>query len=114
MPATTVGWEAGDKSWQPVRNVVPPIFPRALSSAVLSWPKAAWLPKSSTHEMPRHNVNRLFALLFGSYTLEGVGYIIAGTFLVAAVAQHSPGWLGNGAWLVVGLAAIPSAALWGA
>jgi hypothetical protein len=64
--------------------------------------------------MWQHNVNRPFALLFGSYTLEGVGYIIAGTFLVAAVAQHSPGWLGNGAWLVVGLAAIPSAALLGA
>ena len=62
--------------------------------------------------MPRHDVNRPFALLFGSYTLEGIGYIIAGTFLVAAIAQHSPGWLGNGAWLVVGLAAAPSAALW--
>ena len=53
-----------------------------------------------------------FALLLTSYSLEGVGYIIAGTFLVAAVAQHSPGWLGNGTWLLVGLAVIPSAALW--
>ncbi|MUL85791.1 YbfB/YjiJ family MFS transporter [Mycobacterium sp. CBMA247] len=67
----------------------------------------------STPNTQRHNVNRPFALLFGSYTLEGIGYIIAGTFLVAAVAQHSPGWLGNGTWLVVGLAVIPSAALWG-
>lgn len=56
--------------------------------------------------------HRPFAWLFGSYTLEGIGYIIAGTFLVAAIAQHSPGRLGTGAWLVVGLAAIPSAALW--
>ncbi len=53
-----------------------------------------------------------FALLFIGYTLEGIGYIIAGTFLVAAVTQHSPGSLGNSTWLVVGLAVIPSAALW--
>ena len=53
-----------------------------------------------------------FGLLFAGYTLEGVGYIVAGTFLVAAVAQHSPGRLGGAAWLVVGLAVIPSAMLW--
>jgi hypothetical protein len=56
--------------------------------------------------------HRSFAVLFVSYTLEGVGYIVAGTFLVAAIKQHSSGWLGNGAWLFVGLAAAPSAALW--
>lgn len=60
----------------------------------------------------RNTTRRPFALLFGSYTLEGIGYIIAGTFLVAAIAQNSPGRLGTGAWLVVGLAAIPSAAVW--
>jgi len=52
------------------------------------------------------------ALLMAGYTLEGVGYIIAGTFLVAAVAQQSPGGLGSAVWLLVGLAAAPSAALW--
>ncbi len=51
-------------------------------------------------------------LLMASYTLEGVGYIIAGTFLVAAVTQQSPGELGSAVWLLVGLAAAPSAALW--
>lgn len=53
-----------------------------------------------------------FGLLFAGYTLEGVGYIVAGTFLVAAVAQHSPSRLGGAAWLMVGLAVIPSAMLW--
>jgi len=53
-----------------------------------------------------------FAALFTSYSLEGVGYIIAGTFLVAAIDQTSPGWLGSGAWVIVGIAATPSAALW--
>jgi hypothetical protein len=52
-----------------------------------------------------------FSLLLASYTLEGVGYIIAGTFLVAAVG---PGRLGSGAGLVVGVATVPSAALWAA
>jgi hypothetical protein len=56
--------------------------------------------------------NRWFAVLFVSYTLEGIGYIVAGTFLVAAIKQDSSGWLGNGAWLFVGVAAVPSAALW--
>lgn len=55
---------------------------------------------------------RWFVVLLACYTLEGVGYIIAGTFLVAAIGQTSPGWLGNGAWLLVGLTAAPSAALW--
>ncbi|MCQ8187566.1 YbfB/YjiJ family MFS transporter [Streptomyces rugosispiralis] len=56
--------------------------------------------------------HRWFTALFASYTLEGVGYIIAGTFLVAAIEQTSPGWIGGGAWVLVGLAAIPSSALW--
>ncbi|MBW8796564.1 MAG: YbfB/YjiJ family MFS transporter [Streptomyces sp.] len=56
--------------------------------------------------------HRWFACLFASYTLEGIGYIIAGTFLVAAINQSSPGWIGSGAWVLVGVAAIPSAALW--
>lgn len=56
--------------------------------------------------------HRWFAALFASYTLEGIGYIIAGTFLVAAVGQDGPGWLGSGAWVLVGLAAVPSSAFW--
>jgi hypothetical protein len=47
-----------------------------------------------------------------AYTLEGVGYIIAGTFLVAALDQTASTTLGSSAWIIVGLAAVPSAALW--
>ena len=61
---------------------------------------------------PRRRLDRGFAILFACYTLEGIGYIIAGTFLVAAIRQTSSGWLGSGAWLFVGIAAAPSAALW--
>lgn len=68
-------------------------------------------PAADARNRPRH---RAFTLLAVSYTLEGVGYIIAGTFLVAAVAQDAPHWLGGATWLVVGLATVPSAALWAA
>ena len=61
---------------------------------------------------PQPHSRRWFVVLLVSYTLEGIGYIIAGTFLVAAIGQNSRGLLGSAAWLVVGLAAAPSAALW--
>ncbi|WP_236583540.1 YbfB/YjiJ family MFS transporter [Streptomyces sp. MBT53] len=48
---------------------------------------------SSAHmpEAATATVDRRFVALFVSYSLEGVGYIVAGTFLVAAIAQGSPG-----------------------
>lgn len=55
---------------------------------------------------------RWFTALLASYSLEGVGYIVAGTFLVAAIDQTAPSWVGTGAWVLVGLAALPSSALW--
>ncbi|MFF3916481.1 YbfB/YjiJ family MFS transporter [Streptomyces sp. NPDC001852] len=79
-------------------------------------PEPAPQPASSTSgthirtSAPR--THRWFGTLFASYTLEGIGYIIAGTFLVAAIEQTSPGWIGSGAWVLVGLAAVPSSALW--
>jgi MFS family permease len=60
----------------------------------------------------RPRTHRWFGALFACYFLEGVGYIIAGTFLVAAIEQKSPGWIGSGAWVLVGLAAVPSSAVW--
>ncbi|WP_343070699.1 YbfB/YjiJ family MFS transporter [Nocardiopsis mwathae] len=55
---------------------------------------------------------RAFRLLLAGYFLEGVGYIIAATFLVAALSGAGLTWLGNGAWVLVGVAAIPSCVLW--
>jgi hypothetical protein len=63
-----------------------------------------------TAELPR--TRPWFTALFVSYSLEGVGYIIAGTFLVAAINQNSPGWVGESAWVLVGLAAVPASAFW--
>jgi MFS family permease len=58
--------------------------------------------------------HRWFAALFTSYALEGIGYIIAGTFLVAAINEHAAAWVGTSAWVLAGLAAFPAAALWNA
>ncbi|PRW64913.1 MFS transporter [Actinopolyspora mortivallis] len=60
----------------------------------------------------REGRGRAFGLLLTGYFLEGVGYIIAATFLVAALSDAELAWLGNGAWVLVGLAAVPSCVLW--
>jgi len=73
-------------------------------------------PPVSTTTMPspptRPGPPLLFVLVLISYSLEGVGYIVAGTFLVAAIDQSAPGVIGAGAWTLVGLAALPSTAFW--
>ncbi|MFD4671433.1 YbfB/YjiJ family MFS transporter [Lentzea sp. NPDC058450] len=73
---------------------------------------AAWGLRPAAPEPPAAlNVpdlpRRAFGRLFAAYTLEGVGYIIAATFLVAAIS----GPLGTGAWVLVGLAAALSPVL---
>lgn len=83
-----LGWSVGDAGSQPPRT-------HAGASPV---PRA------------RHGI--WFGLLTASYFLEGTGYILAGTFLVAAVADTGPDWLSNSVWTVVGLAAVPSCAVW--
>jgi len=79
---------------------------------------AAWnLPAAEPdtavlHSAPRPQTGKWFLALWTSYTLEGVGYIIAGTFLVAAVQVGGSGTIGSMVWIVVGAAAIPSSVLW--
>ena len=90
----------------------------AILAAILG--VAGWMlrpePAGAATALQRHGdlprTRRWFAALLTSYSLEGVGYIIAGTFLVAAISQNSPGWLGSGAWVLVGLAAMPASAVW--
>jgi predicted MFS family arabinose efflux permease len=89
----------------------------ALSVAAWTWhPGQAGISEMRTPPPPRPGdaprTHRWFAALLACYTLEGIGYIIAGTFLVAAISQNSPGWLGGGAWVVVGIAATPASAMW--
>jgi MFS family permease len=68
-------------------------------------------PAGTARPTWRPRTYRWFSALLACYTLEGVGYIIAGTFLVAAIEQTSAGWIGGGAWVLVGLAAVPSSAV---
>ncbi|MGH2615783.1 MAG: YbfB/YjiJ family MFS transporter [Thermomicrobiales bacterium] len=93
----------------------------ALIAAAALVPCWRWLPQSPVVDAPEGGparrlsglAPRAFGLLFAAYFLEGLGYIVTGTFLVAIVEQM-PGLagLGAGVWIVAGLAAVPSAALW--
>jgi hypothetical protein len=80
----------------------------AAAFAALSWS----LPPGVAGTAGSGAGSRWFVALVVCYTLEGVGYIIAGTFLVAAIDERAPGTLGASAWVLVGVAALPSAALW--
>jgi Uncharacterised MFS-type transporter YbfB len=85
----------------------------AVVLAIGTWtlrPEAA--PDASGGGASAPRTRRWFWALLACYSLEGVGYIIAGTFLVAAIEQGNPGWAGSGAWVLVGLAAVPAPALW--
>ncbi|MFF3577805.1 YbfB/YjiJ family MFS transporter [Streptomyces mirabilis] len=93
-------------SWN-LRPEVPPTTTQADQAT-----KATTVTAAAADDGRGPRTHRWFTALFASYTLEGIGYIIAGTFLVAAIEQSSPGPLGGGAWVLVGLAAVPSSALW--
>lgn len=71
-------------------------------------------PPAPTHGglPPRTAPSARWWTLGASYFLEGLGYIILGTFLVAAVSMGGEAWTGPAAWVVVGLAAVPSPLLW--
>ena len=91
----------------------------ALLGAVLgaaAWPLRPQTPAAADNEGTDLRAGtagrRWFTSLLLAYTLEGVGYIIAGTFLVAAIDQAGSTALGSSAWIIVGVAAVPSAALW--
>jgi MFS family permease len=82
-----------------------------IACAIPAW-QLTGSPAAQTEGAGRRS--RHFTALLTSYTLEGIGYIIAGTFLVAAINETASGPVGNGAWIIVGLAALPSTALWAA
>lgn len=54
-------------------------------------------------------------LLTAAYFLEGAGYIVSGTFLVALLKRMpDTAAVGEAAWMVAGLAAVPSGLFWAA
>src|SRR5687768_12271749 len=99
----------------------------ALLATAAVYPCWRWLPRarqanaSPTTSPPvlaparGHAVPVAHVLLFAAYFLEGVGYIVTGTFLVAIVDGTADlRGIGADVWIVVGLAVIPSAVLWSA
>ncbi|MFD7205771.1 YbfB/YjiJ family MFS transporter [Streptomyces sp. NPDC059893] len=97
-------------SWQTAWAACAALTVLLSAAAWVLVPRAAAGAATAPAERPR--TRRWFTALLASYVLEGIGYIIAGTFLVAALQQGAPGWIGSGSWIVVGLAALPSCALW--
>ena len=84
-------------------------------------PAWRWLPRDDrtsgttarTQPILKHGARVALALLFLAYFLEGLGYIVTGTFLVAIVDQmRGLGEFGPSVWIVVGLAAAPSGIVW--
>ncbi len=95
----------------------------ALLAVVLTVPSLVWLtpaaaadspPPARLTTSPKRRSRWLPIVLLGTaYFLEGIGYIIAGTFLVAIVAAGpQSATAATMAWVVVGLAAAPSALAW--
>jgi predicted MFS family arabinose efflux permease len=85
----------------------------SLLLTVVAWPlRVSTRATTSEADATATTAHRWFASLMAAYTLEGVGYIIAGTFLVAAIDQNAPANIGSGAWILVGAAALPSSVLW--
>jgi MFS family permease len=82
--------------------------------SVVAWPLQPSAADGGTDRRGGPAVRRWFTSLLLAYALEGVGYIIAGTFLVAAIDQTASTTIGSSAWIIVGVAAVPSAVLWAA
>ena len=84
---------------------------RHLATAAPPSPAHAAAP--ATGPAPGHDLE--LPCLAAAYFLEGLGYIVSGTFTVAAV-RRTPGLEGLApwTWVLTGLAAAPSALLWAA
>ena len=97
------GWRAGWLALSGLSLLALPLCWRWLSAAGV---QSDAPPPAATHRYP-------FVALLVAYFCEGAGYIVTGTFGVAALAQAPEGWLsGKSYWIVAGLAAAPSTVLW--
>jgi len=93
----------------------------ALLAAVAIYPSWRWLllahgaaaMSAPGRPILDRGVRTALALLFLAYLLEGLGYIVTGTFLVAVVDRmRGLSGFGPSVWIVVGLAAAPSGIVW--
>jgi MFS family permease len=85
----------------------------SVALAILTFPLARSHPLAVRSGLTVPSERFSAGLLVASYFLEGLGYVVTGTFLVA-IAKQMPG-IGGAAeslWIVVGLAGAPSTLLW--
>lgn len=69
--------------------------------------------QSNLQKYTPSSAKRILICLMIAYGLEGLGYIVTGTYLVAfAKASADHGWLASSSWIVVGIAAAPSCVVW--
>ncbi len=82
--------------WLLLKDSQQSVLKKKKQEAAKSLPHAKWLP-----------------WLIIAYGLEGLGYIVTGTFIVS-IAEKTPNFSANAAfvWLVVGASAIPSCMIW--
>ncbi|MGR0184716.1 YbfB/YjiJ family MFS transporter [Azospirillum aestuarii] len=98
-----------------------------LGLACLGFGTLSWLWVTDPPREPRHTAaapssvristppSAPMILLTLAYFLEGAGYIVTGTFLVAILkTMPETAQLGAAAWMVTGLAAMPSGIVWAA
>ncbi|MGI8623801.1 MAG: YbfB/YjiJ family MFS transporter [Solirubrobacteraceae bacterium] len=78
-------------------------------------PMVATFPPGDPQRGDDRAARRVVGLLFAAYALEGIGYIVTGTFL-PTIVERAPGsrGLGSAVWIVVGLAAMPAGVVWAA
>lgn len=87
---------------------------------VLSVPAWLWISDHAPHQAARTAaatgiLSTPLLLLTAAYFLEGAGYIVTGTFMVAMLKRMpETAAIGEAAWMVAGLAAIPSGLMWAA
>jgi len=113
--AIAVEWMSPHLDWQQQWRVL------TLLGALIMIPAWIWLPRperspvlSGGSAMKDNPPSRVFLrLLVLAYFCAGVGYVVSATFIVAIVDQL-PGLEGKGGWtfMVMGLAAVPSAIIW--
>lgn len=85
----------------------------ALAAAAWSLPGTAPTPTTIAPKPPALRWSGLFIVLVIAYALEGLGYIVSGTFLVAILRRlPETADLAPLAWILAGLAAIPSPLFW--
>ena len=80
-----------------------------LLGRVKPFPPRGAHPQGDTHETGRTS----FRLLAAAYFLEGLGYIVTGTFMVAVFrATPALSVYADNIWLIAGAAAVPSCLVW--